>query len=1002
MAVAWKIVSASFPAIPNTWSPALAVPGKARYAWRMAFPVRVRRIALPLLALIATTPLVAQTAPPPASQQQSRQLPPLQPVAQGPDTPWLFKGSDIPPDRSWTYGVLPNGLRYAVRHNGVPPGQIAIRVAIDAGSLMETEQERGFAHLLEHLSFRGSMHVPDGESKRVWQRLGVTFGSDTNAATSFTQTVYKLDLPGATQAGLDESMKILAGMMAEPTITPASLNAERPVVLAEQREQPGPQLRLGDATRALFFAGQPLADRSPIGNVETLQAATADMVSAFHDRWYRPDRAVVVIAGDADPKLLEAAVVKHFSGWKAKGPAPQNPDLGKPKAGGPLSAVVNEPALPTLVQMATVRPWTVGNDTIVFNQERMVDQIAIRIINRRLESRARAGASYISAGADLEDVSRSANITAISIMPVGNDWEAAVRDVRATVASALRNPPSQQEIDREVGEIRAAMENAVATSRVDAGAKLADNLVEAVDIRETVAGPEMSLRIFDGAVAGKFFTPAKVQAATRKVFEGVETRALVNTPTPDPSAANKLAAAIQADVTAAAEKRGPQRTVKFDELPKLGAPGKVTGRSVVLADPQIEKVSFANGVNLLMFPNNSETGKVYVQVRFGRGLSALPSNKQTPAFAGDLALVASGVGKFGQEELDQLTGDRQIGLSFGMQEDAFVLGGITTAADLNDQLRLIATKLAAPGWDPKPVARARAVMLASYESQSSSPVGVLQRDLEGLLHAGDTRWASPDRKDIEGLDAARFRAFWEPLLASGPIEVQVYGDTTADATIAAVASTFGALKPRPAAPAGNVDVRFPDHVATPVVRTHTGQPNQAAAVIAWPTGGGSAGLTESRKLELLAAIFRDRLLDKLRSEAGVSYTPNVSSDWPVGLPSGGKILAIGAVPPDKTDFFFQLARGIAADLVANPITEDELRRAQAPVLQFIARVSSGNMFWMQQTAGGTLDPKRIDAINTIASDIGTTTSAEIQALAAKYLRPEKDWSLVVVPEKKAN
>lgn len=968
----------------------------------MAFPVRVRRIALPLLALIATTPLVAQTAPQPApSQQQAQQQrPPLQPVAQGPDTPWLFKGSDIPPDRSWTYGVLPNGLRYAVRHNGVPPGQVSIRVAVDAGSLMETEQERGFAHLIEHLTFRGSTYVPDGESKRVWQRLGVTFGSDTNASTSFTQTVYKLDLPSATQAGLDESMKILSGMMAEPTITPVALNAERPVVLAEQREQPGPQMRLGDATRSLFFAGQPLADRSPIGNVETLQAASADMVRAFHDRWYRPERAVVVIAGDADPRLLEQMVVKHFSGWKGEGPAPKNPDLGTPKAGGPLSAVVNEPALPSLVQMATVRPWTVGNDTIRFNQERMVDQIAVRILNRRLESRARAGASYISANADLEDVSRSANITAISILPIGNDWEAAVRDVRGTIASALRTPPSQQEIDREVREIRAAMENAVATSRVDPGARLADNLVEAVDIRETVAGPEMSLRIFDGAVSGNFFTPAKVQAATRKVFDGVETRALVNTQAPDPTAVNRLAAAVQADVTAL-ERRGSQRTVKFDELPKLGAPGKVTARSVVLTDPTIDQVRFANGVNLLMFPNNSETGKVYVQVRFGRGLSALPSDRLTPAFAGDLALVASGVGKFGQEELDRLTGDRQIGLSFGMQEDAFVLGGITTAADMKDQLRLIATKLAAPGWDPNPVARARAVMMASYDSQSSSPVGVLQRDLEGLLHAGDKRWVSPDRKDIAALDAKSFRAFWEPLLASGPIEVQVFGDTTADATIAAVAETFGALKPRAAAPAGNTDVRFPAHVATPVVRTHTGQPNQAAAVIAWPTGGGSAGLTESRKLELLAAVFRDRLLDKLRSEAGVSYTPNVSTDWPVGLPNGGKILAIGAVPPEKTDFFFELARGIAADLVATPVTDDELRRAQAPILQFIARVSSGNMFWMQQTAGGTRDPKRIAAIDTLASDIGATTAAEIQALAAKYLRPEKDWSMVVVPEKKA-
>ncbi|WP_163360505.1 insulinase family protein, partial [Klebsiella aerogenes] len=87
--------------------------------------------------------------------------------------------------------------RYAVRKNGVPPGQVSVRVRMDVGSLMEQDSERGFAHLLEHLSFRGSVHVPDGESKRIWQRLGVTFGSDSNASTTFTATTYKLDLPMA-------------------------------------------------------------------------------------------------------------------------------------------------------------------------------------------------------------------------------------------------------------------------------------------------------------------------------------------------------------------------------------------------------------------------------------------------------------------------------------------------------------------------------------------------------------------------------------------------------------------------------------------------------------------------------------------------------------------------------------------------------------------------------------------------------------------------------------
>ena len=154
---------------------------------------------------------------------------------------WLYVGSDITHDPAWRFGTLTNGLRYAVRKNGVPPGQVSIRVRIDAGSLMEEDSERGYAHLIEHLSFRGSEYVPDGDTIRVWQRLGVTFGSDSNAETNATETVYKLDLPSATEASLDESMKVLAGMVAKPRITQAALDGERPAVLAERREGLGPQ-----------------------------------------------------------------------------------------------------------------------------------------------------------------------------------------------------------------------------------------------------------------------------------------------------------------------------------------------------------------------------------------------------------------------------------------------------------------------------------------------------------------------------------------------------------------------------------------------------------------------------------------------------------------------------------------------------------------------------------------------------------------------------------------
>ena len=912
-------------------------------------------------------------------------------------SPWLFKGSDITPDPAWNFGTLPNGLRYAIRRNGVPPGQVAVRVRIDAGSLNEEDHERGFAHLIEHLSFRGSKYVPDGEAKRIWQRFGATFGSDSNAQTTPTQTVYKLDLPAATEANLDESLKIFAGMMAEPGINDQGLAAERPAVLAEQREAPGPQVRLADARNKLFFAGQPLADRSPIGNVKTLEAATAASVKAFHERWYRPSRAVVIISGDIDPAIAARLVVKNFAGWQGTGPDPADPDFGKPDPKATKTATIVEPSLPPLVITATLRPWIYRDDTIIFNQKRLVDLIAMRVINRRLETRARAGGSFLQASVSLEDVARSANGTFTSILPIGDDWESAVKEVRAVIADAMNRPPTQAEVDREVAEFDGAMRNDVETARVEAGTKQADDMVQALDIRETVAGPQESYNIFLDAKKKGMFSAAAVLESTQRVFKGDAEYALLNTRTADAGAAAKLAAALSADVSKLAGRRATQKPVDFKELPKLGAPGKVASREAI-ADPGIEKITFDNGVRMLLYANTSETGRVYLRVRFGAGYAALPSDRPTAAWAAESALVQAGIGKWSQGDLDALTTGRRMGLNFSIGDDAFVMSAITTPGDYADNLALMAAKLVAPRWDAAPVLRAKAGALAGYAGFDSSPDGVLSRDLERLMRNGDPRWGPPTRAEIDALTPEEFRKLWEPLLATGPIEVDVFGDVNADEAIAAVAKTFGALKPRKPGAIVAPGAAFPAHNDKPVVLTHDGADTQAAAVIAWPTGGGADGIAESRRLEILSAIFGDRLFDRLRSVAGASYSPSAVSQWPLGLNSGGRFLAIGQVAPNNVELFYKLSREIAAELVSTPVSEDELRRAIGPMMQYLARASSGNQFWMLQTSGGAYDPRRLDGARTLVADYMSITPATLQATAAKYLRPDKDWTLMVVPK----
>ncbi|GAA3253364.1 hypothetical protein GCM10020258_10490 [Sphingomonas yabuuchiae] len=298
-------------------------------------------------------------------------------------------------------------------------------------------------------------------------------------------------------------------------------------------------------------------------------------------------------------------------------------------------------------------------------------------------------------------------------------------------------------------------------------------------------------------------------------------------------------------------------------------------------------MTFANGTRLLLFANDGETARVYLRVRFGRGYDALPANRESPAWAADLALVAGGIGKFDQGDLDRLTAGRTMGLDFDVDDDAFAFNALSSPGDYADNLKLMAAKLIAPRWDAAPVNRAKAAMLAGYDGFDSSPDGVLGHDLERLLRDGDPRWGTPPRDAVVATTPQSFKALWAPLLASGPIEVSVFGDVKADEAIKAVADSFGAIPARKGTTGPVPPIRFPAHVATPVVRTHTGPADQAAAVIAWPTGGGSADDRIRNRLDVLAQVFADRLFDRLRSQAGPATARRSPANGRSACPAAG-------------------------------------------------------------------------------------------------------------------
>lgn len=961
-----------------------------------------RRLALYFSAvLVASQPLVESAA---VAQAAPEQAPAPRYLQTGETTPWIYEGSDVPQDKEWLFGRMPNGLRYAVRRNGVPPGQISVRVRIDAGSLHENENERGYAHLLEHLLFRQSKYLGVAQAIPTWQRLGATFGSDTNAETSPTHTVFKLDLPGATPAKLDESMKLLSGMVRAPVLSRKNVRAEVPIVLAEKRESGGPGERVGETTRETLFAGQLLATRSPIGTEASLTAATGKSVSAFYKRWYRPENAVISVVGDADPMLLAAAVEKWFGDWAGKGaltPAPAFGDPVAPAGADPANpigevAVMVEPDLPRSFTYAILRPWRQVDDTIAYNQGVLRDTLATALINRRLETHARAGGSYLYARVQQDKISRSADATFISFAPLTADWQGALRDVRAVIADALARPPSAEELDREIAEQQQVFESSVAERGVLAGARLADDIVNAVDIREAVAAPETVLTVFTGMKDA--ITPQQILDSTRRIFGGSVIRATYVTPASEEASADDVRAALLASVAPDSKARMAGKPVSFASLPAIGKPGTIE-RDVPLGIHDISRIDFANGVKALVWANNAEPGRVSVKVRFGGGYRAIGDDDAVYAELGKLALVGSGVGPLGQEELDRIATGRKMGFDFAIEDGAFTFSAQTRKEDLADQLYLFAAKLGMPRWDANPVIRAKAAASLAFASYATSPGGVLSRDLEGLERGGDPRYSAPTREALDAATPAGFRAVWEPLLRHGPIEVLVFGDFDRAPTVQALAQTFGALAERTQLPAAQA-ARLPGYGAPgeTKVLTHRGEPSQAAAVVEWPSGGGVANLRESRQLQILVQLFNNRLMDAMRERAGASYAPVVRSDWPTDIAGGGRIAALAQLQPKDVPIFFREAERIANDLALAPPTTDELARVTEPLRQYITRASTGNLFWLYQLEGVTVDPRIAFNLRTLLPDYSRTTPQAMQALAQKYFALQKPWQLAVIPE----
>ncbi len=918
-----------------------------------------------------------------------------QAVSPPPANVWPQTYAALPPDPAMRFGVLANGMRYVIMRNATPGGQASFRLRFAAGSMDESDTEQGLAHLLEHMAFDGSTHVANGEMIKILERHGLAFGADTNASTSWEETVYKLDLPKADADTLDTSLMLLREVAGELTLSQDAIDKERGVVLSEERLRDTPDYRVAKASLGFTLQGQLAARRFPIGLVETVKNATRDQLLDIYTRYYQPQSTVLVAVGDFDPDAMEARIKARFGDWTAKAPMGPYPDHGTPLQRGAETRLVVEPGAPEVVQMSWVAPPALEPDSKAKRRRDMIDNLALAVLNRRLDRLVRADdPPFLGASAYRADDFHSAEATTLQTMAKPGDWEAALKAADQAVRQLVQYGVSAEELGVEVDAYRAILKSAAESQATRTTPAVADDIAATVDTPEVETSPAEDLVLFDEDVKG--LAPADIAQAVKDVFGGAGPLTLVSTQQPVAGGDKAVAAAF---ARIAAEPVAPPSAHAALSWPyqDFGPPGKVVEQHEV-SDIDTVFVRFENGVRLTIKPTKFRDDQILVQARVGRGQLEVPNDRVTSEWAASAAFPEGGLEQISTQDIDQVLRSKIVGHAFTVTDDAFVLSGATKADDLETQAQLLAAYVAHPGWRPEGFDRMRSAAPTILDELDATPSGVLSRDLGRLLHAGDPRWGLPDRAQIAAQTPAQLKALLQPPLAKGPIEVIIVGDVNVDKAIAAIADTFGALPARePDGPDPAASVAFPTPTPSPVVLTHKGRADQAIGLIAWPTDDFLSDTERARQLAVLGAVLQLRLTEQLRKTESVTYSPSAGSTASSVFPHYGYLAAQVEIPPGKLDGFFSDVAAITADLRDKQISPDEMERAKKPALDDLERRRQTNEYWLNALAGVQTDPRRLAAIRTSLPQVERITAADVRRMAQTYLIDAKAWKLEVKP-----
>ena len=906
----------------------------------------------------------------------------------------------LPKDSKTLTGVLSNGMHYYIRKNSKPEKRAELRLAVNAGSTSENDDQQGLAHLTEHMAFNGTEHFKKSELVDYLESVGTKFGADLNAYTSFDETVYMIQLPTDTLAIVEKGLQILEDWAHNLSFDSLEIEKERGVVVEEWRLGQGANERMRRQYWPVLFKYSRYADRLPIGKKEIIENSPQTTLKNFYKDWYRPDLMAVIAVGDFDVKWMEEKIKKRFSAIPAK----INPR--------PLQVYNVADNRDVIVTTATDKEARFANVEIIYKQplekentvgdyrRGMVQELFSAMINARTgELERQADPPFLNASSGYGQFVRNANAYTSSAICKGEGIERALNTLANENERLVRYGFTSSELERQKNEMMRGMEVAFEERDKTDSRNFAREYVSNFLTNEPMPGIEYEYNLMKKYLNN--ITLEEVNNLTNVwITPGYNSVVLITAPEKEETKmpSEEKIKEIMSSVKSKVLERYDDKVVDKPLLKAEPSGSKVIS-SKTIKEFNITEWVLGNGIKILSKPTDFKNDEILFSSYKWGGWSVYPDKDFQSANSADEIVDESGVGDFDVNALEKKLSGKIVSCSPYISELQQGFNGGCSPKDLETMFQLIYAYSTDPRKDNVAFSSWKEKQKGSLQNRNSDPQSVFNDTVRYVMSNYNFHFRPYTIEMLNEVDLDRsFEIYQKCFNSASGSNYFFVGNFNTDTLKKYAEKYLGGL---PSVQSGsewkNIGASAPKGIVSKTVRM--GQEPKSTVILRWnmPFEFNRKNRNEVNALNKLVSI---RLREVLREEKSGVYGVRFNSS-PQHFPETnlGQTISFSC-SPDNVDMLIKAALDVMEEVRQKGCDDKNLLKIKETAIRERESFLKENSFWLNSISSNYQNGEDILDILKYNDWVNSLRASDFTGFAKKYLQNDNYARLVLMPSGK--